>query len=445
MTTSRRTFLMAAPLAARPARAAASPNDRIRVGVAGIRSRGSGLTKAIFGMKDANAEVVAICDVDDAPLQAKGSEFEKLSGRKPALYGDMRKMLDDRSIDVILHATPTNWHALGGLWTMQAGKDAYIEKPLALTPEESRLLVQAARRTNRIVQHGTQCRSSPEILEMKEQIQRGVIGEIYMARGIDHKYRPSIGKLSPATPPAALNYDMWRGPAPMKPYSANQVHYLWHWFWDTGNGDMGNIAVHGLDVIRMMLDLDEFPSHVQSMGGDFVFRDDARECPTVQTSAFRFAKRKLLIDYSLRNGYTNTEAGMGDLIPFNLGDPRDSTATIFMGSEGFLIQPDYTSYRTYLGRDRKPGPSRVGTGPSDPMAWHLANFFKAVRSRKYSDLTADVEQGYKSALWCQLANIAYRTGRTLKIDPQTGEILGDPEAVSMCRRMYRAPYQLPTV
>jgi predicted dehydrogenase len=436
---------MAAPLAQRAARAAASPNDRIRVGVAGIRNRGSFLAKTLFGMKDANAEVVAFCDVDSAPLRAKGAEFEKLSGRKPALYGDMRKMLEDRSIDVVLHATPTNWHTLGGLWTMQAGKDVYIEKPLALTPEESRLLVQAARRTNRIVQHGTQCRSSPEILELKEQIQKGVIGEVYMARGIDYKYRPSIGKLAPTTPPADLDYDMWRGPAPMIPYSANQVHYLWHWFWDTGNGDMGNIAVHGLDVIRMVLDIEEAPSQVQSMGGSFVFRDDARECPTVQTSAFRFANRKLFVDYSLRNGHTNTEAGMGDLIPFTLSDPRESTASLYMGSEGFAIQPDYTSYRTYLGRDRKPGPSRIGTGPSDPAAFHLANFLKAVRSRKSSDLTADVEQGRKSALWCQLANIAYRVGRTLNVDPTTGEILGDADAIKLCRRSYRAPYHLPSV
>ncbi len=443
MTSSRRIFIMGTPLIG--AVRAASPNDRIRVGIAGIRSRGFFLARTLHGMRSENVEVAAFCDVDAEPLAAKAADFARLGGAKPAVYGDMRKMLEDRSLDVIVHATPTNWHALGGLWTMQAGKDAYIEKPLALTLDEGRLLVKAAQRYKRIVQHGTQCRSSPEILEAREQIRRGVIGEVYMARGVAHKYRPSIGKLQPRKPPANLNYDMWRGPAPMMPYSANQVHYLWHWFWDTGNGDMGNLAVHGLDAMRMMLDIEETPTQVQSMGGDFVFPDDARECPTVQTTAYRFGSRKLFIDYSLRNGYTNTEAGMGEAIPFTMGDPRDSCATVFLGSEGYLIQPDYISYRTYLGRDRKPGPSRIGTGPSDPAAWHLANFLKAVRSRKSADLTADVEQGRKSSAFCHFANIAYRVGRTLRIDPATEEILGDAEATKLASRSFRAPYQLPAI
>ena len=442
---NRREFLQAGAIAAAPVFLARGleVNDRIRVGIAGIRNRGFFLASTLHGMTAENVEVAAFCDVDAEPLAARAAQFEKLSGRKPAVYGDMRKMLEDRSIDVVLHATPTNWHALGGIWTMQAGKDAYIEKPLALTLEEGRLLVHAARRYNRIVQHGTQCRSSPEILEMRDQIKRGVIGEVYMARGIAHKYRPGIGKLQPSKPPANLNYEMWRGPAPMIPYSPNQVHYLWHWFWDTGNGDMGNLAVHGLDVMRMVLDIEEAPTEVQSMGGNFVFHDDARECPTVQTTAYRFGKREIFIDYSLRNGYSNTEAGMGDAIPFNMGDPRDACGNIFLGSEGYLIQPDYISYRTYLGRDRKPGPSRVGTGPADPAAWHLANFLKAVRSRKASDLTADVEQGRKSAALCHYSNIAYRVGRTLRIDPASEEIIGDAEAAKLKGRSYRAPYQLP--
>lgn len=444
MTPSRRVFLMSAPLLPRAVRAA-SPNGRIRVGIAGIRSRGFFLARTLHGMTADNVEVAAICDVDAEPLAAKAADLEKLGAKKPAMYSDLRKMIDDRSLDVIVHSTPTNWHALGGLWTLQAGKDAYIEKPLALTLEEGRLLVRAAERYGRIVQHGTQCRSSPELLEAQEQVRRGVIGEVYMARGVAHKYRPSIGPLKPEKPPANLNYDLWRGPAPMKPYSANQVHYLWHWFWDTGNGDMGNLAVHGLDSMRMFLDLEEMPTEVQSMGGDFVFKNDARECPTVQTTAYRFGKRKLFIDYSLRNGYTNTEAGMGEAIPFTMGDPRDSCAVILMGSEGFLIQPDYISYRTYLGRDRKPGPSRIGTGPADPAAYHLSNFLKAVRSRKKQEQTADAEQGRKSAAMCHLANIAYRTGRTLRLDPVTEEILGDPEAAKLAGRTYRAPYTLPAV
>ena len=206
---------------------------------------------------------------------------------------------------------------------MQAGKDAYIEKPLALTLWEGRKIVEAARKYGRIVQHGTQCRSSPEILEAMSHCREGAIGEVYLVRGIGHKYRPSIGPLKPETPPSTLNYEMWRGPAPMKPYSANQVHYNWHWFWDTGNGDLGNLAVHGLDVARMAMGLDGLPDRVQSMGGNFVFHD-AKETPNFQTSVFRYTKRNVMLEYSIRNAYSNSEGGMGESIPFTLGDKRDS-------------------------------------------------------------------------------------------------------------------------
>ncbi len=418
-------------------------NDRIRVAIVGIRGRGFSLARSLLQMSGDNVEVAALCDVDAKALAQRSAAIEKLNGGKrvPSV-GDMRRLLDDPSVDAIIHATPTHWHALGGIWTLQAGKDAYIEKPLALTLWEGRKLIEAASRYKRIVQHGTQCRSSPEILEAVARLKEGVIGQVVAARGIGHKYRPGIGKLKPETPPSTLNYDLWRGPAPMKPYSENQVHYNWHWFWDTGNGDLGNLGVHGLDVVRLALDLTDYPEKVQSMGAKLIF-DDAKETPNFQTSVFRYRGRSAFIEYSIRNGFSNSEGGIGETIPFTLGDRRDAHSLIFYGSEGFMLIPDYISYHTFLGRDRKPGPKRVGSGPPDANIPHLRNFLAAVRSRNSSVLNAGVEEGARSTALCHLANIAYRVGRTLAIDPRSGSILGDEEAVQLTTRAYRAPYVVP--
>jgi predicted dehydrogenase len=446
--TTRRHFLRASALFLTPAfvQGGIGANERIRVGVAGVKGRGFALLRSLFEIgKECNVEVAAICDVDSEALSQRASACQKLNGgTRVATVDDMRRMIEDKSIDAVVHATPTHWHALGAIWTMQAGKDAYVEKPLALTLWEGRQVVEAANKYGCIVQHGTQCRSSPEILEAMSLLREGAIGDVYLVRGIGHKYRPGIGKIKPELPPPSLNYDLWRGPAPMKPYSANQVHYNWHWFWDTGNGDLGNLAVHGLDVARLALGLDGLPDRVQSMGGNFVF-DDAKETPNFQTSVFRYTKRNVMLEYSIRNAYSNSEGGMGESIPFTLGDQRDSHAVIIYGSEGFMLLPDYISYYIHLGRDRKLAKKRVGEGDRDPVGFHLRNFVQAMRSRKSAELAAPPEVGRKSAALCHLANIAYRVGRTLSIDPATEEIVGDPEAASLATRVYRQGYEVPKI
>lgn len=442
---NRRELLQAAALSAAPAflPRGRGANSRIRLGIAGLHGRGFSLLRSLLQMTEDNVEVATLCDVDSEVLARRAGEFEKLSnGRRVATAPDMRRMIEDKSLDAIIHATPTHWHCLGGLWTIQAGKDAYIEKPLALTLAEGRKLVAAARKHDRIVQHGTQCRSSPEVLEGMALLREGAIGEVAAARGLGHKYRPGIGPVKPAAPPPTLNYDMWRGPSPMKPYSANQVHYNWHWFWDTGNGDFGNLGVHGLDVMRMALNLSGVPERVQSMGGNFFFHD-AKETPNYQTSAFRYRGRNVLLEYSVRNGCTNSEAGMGESIPFTMGSKFDAHAVIIYGSEGFMLIPDFVSYYVYLGRNRKLVKKRVGTGSAESNIPHLRNFFKAMRSRKHTDLNADVEEGRRSAAMCHLANIACRVRRTLVLNPQTEQILGDPEATALTSRTFRPPYDLP--
>jgi predicted dehydrogenase len=234
-------------------------NDRLRAAVIGVKGRGRVHMNCIHKMAGENVELAAIVDVDETVLGERAAGFEKLSGARPTAHTDLRRVLDDKSIDLVFHATPTHWHGLAGLWTLQAGKDAYIEKPLAHNVVEGRKLVEAARKHARIVQHGTQCRSSPEILEGIEKLKAGVIGEVFLAKGIGYKWRPSIGRAKAQDPPRTLHYDLWLGPAAWKPYSENHLHYNWHWFWDTGNGDMGNIGVHGLDLIRLGLNLTECP------------------------------------------------------------------------------------------------------------------------------------------------------------------------------------------
>jgi predicted dehydrogenase len=422
-------------------------NDRVRVVIVGVGGRGRAHIHSIHEIAGDNVELAAICDVDEKFLQLRAAECEKLLGRKIAVHTDLRRVLDDRSIDAVIHATPTNWHGLAGVWTLQAGKDAYIEKPLAHNVAEGRKLIEATRKYRRIVQHGTQCRSSPGILEGVAKLKAGVIGEVFLAKGIGYKWRPSIGRARPQDPPSTLHYDLWLGPAPWKPYAENHLHYNWHWFWDTGNGDMGNIGVHGLDLIRMALDLEDHPTTIQGMGGHYMYDDD-REAPDCQSVWFQFAGRKLMVGYEVRSGNTNTEAGLGDphLFPFRLGRAkRDAQGVVFVGREGIMLFPDYTSYHVFFGPDRKPGPH--GAGEGDPLANvpHLRNFFQAVRSRKESELTANVEEGHRSAALCHLGNIATRLRSTLTFDPRKERFAGNPEADRLLGRTCRKPYVMPAV
>lgn len=442
---SRRELIAGSALTFAPAFQARGANDRLRAAVIGVKGRGRVHMNCVHKLAGENIELAAVCDPDETVLQQRAADFEKLSGKRIAAHTDMRRLLEDKSIDVVFHATPTHWHGLGALWTLEAGKDAYVEKPLAHNLVEGRKLVEAARRHKRIVQHGTQCRSGEEILEGIEKLRQGVIGEVFLARAVSYKWRPPIGKPKPQDPPKTLHYDLWLGPAAWKPYSENHVHYNWHWFWETGNGDMGNIGVHSLDIIRLGLNLTEHPTRVYSTGGRFMYDD--RDTPDYQAVHYEFAGRKLMVSQEVRNGITNTEAGCGDLdrFPFRLGPNKtDAQGVIFIGREGYMVIPDYTSYHVFLGQQRKPGPKRSGTGDPFPDTPHIANFLKAVRSRKESDLAAPVLEGHLSAALCHLGNIAYRVGRPLTFDPKTERCVGDPEANRLLGRAYRKPFVLPS-
>jgi len=416
-------------------------SSRIRVAIVGLYRRGWDHVRCFHELRrEQNVEIAALCDVDEQVLRQRAAEYEKLSGARPEQITDLRRILDDPTIDAVSYSTPNHWHALGTIWACQAGKDVFMEKPLSHTIVEGRRMIEAARKYDRIVQHGTQSRSNPAMQEGMRKLREGVIGEVYMARGMAYKWRDSIGRIREEPVPPGVHYDLWVGPAPMKPFARQRFHIFWHYLWDYGNGEIGNQGIHQLDILRWGLGLDTHPSLVQSMGGVFVHRD-SQETPNTQVASFQYKGRGVLVQFDVRHWMTNHEAGIGEVYPSR--GPGNVVGVVFYGSEGYMVMPDYSSYYTFLGRQRKPGPK--GECPRDPGTSldHFRNFVQAVRSRRRADLTADVEEGHKTTVLAHLANIAYRTRRTLAFDPETERFPGDDEANAFLTRSYRPPYVVP--
>ena len=417
----------------------AEANNRIRVAVVGLGGRGQSHVQALHALAAENVELAALCDCDETSLTRSAAAYEKLSGKKVAVVNDLRKLLDDKSIDAVSFATPNHWHSLGVIWACQAGKDAYVEKPGSHNVFEGRRMVEAARKYQRIVQHGTQCRSSPNIREGVQKLREGAIGRVYLARAVIFKVRNAIGRLTAEPVPAGLNWDAWLGPAPEQAYCPTRRRG-WHYLWDFGNGQLGNQGVHQMDLIRWGLDLRTHPTRIQSLGGRYT-HDDDQQTPDTQICAYEFEGRDLLVEVEVRNWYTNTEAGMGEQFPFV--DHQSVVGVIFVGREGYMLFPDYSSYYTFLGRDRRPGPVKSVAGEPMMDTDHFRNWIQAVRSRDERDLAADIEEGHLSSALCHLANVAQRTGRTVSFDPQTERFANDEEANRLLTRPSRPPYVVP--
>jgi len=427
---NRRYFLMGslAGAVASP-HALASPNDTIRVACAGIRSQGRVHIQHYSRMP--NVEIAALCDVDESVLNARLDEVEKMGKKRPAGYTDFRKLLEDKSIDAVSIATPNHHHTLQTIWACQAGKDVYVEKPCSHTMFEARQIVAAAQKYSRQVQHGSNCRSGVA-REAIQKIREGLIGDVYMARGLCFKSRNTIGRTPTEPVPSGVHYDLWLGPAPQREFTRNRFHYNWHWFWDYGNGDLGNQGIHQVDVARWALDV-KYPTKISAMGGHYMFDDD-QETPNTLTATFEFndAGRKKLLVFEVRHWYSNHEAGLGEGSSNTVGD-------VIYGSKGYMAiaSEDHGSYATFLGKEQQPGLGRKEIGDN----W--VNFIQAVRSRKHSDLNAPIEEGAISTTLVHLANISYRLGRSLRFDAATQTCTGDEEANRMFTKTYRAPFVVP--
>ena len=438
-------------------------SERVRVAVCGVRGRGHDHIRGFSRVP--NTELAALCDVDENVLNQRLGNVEKMGLPKPKSYVDVRKVLEDKDIDAISIATPNHWHSLIAIWACQAGKDVYVEKPCSHNWFEGRQLVRAVKKYNRICQHGSQSRSNPGMIEAIRHLSDGTIGNIYLARALCYKWRPSIGHAPEEPVPAGVHYDLWTGPAPMKPFTRNRFHYNWHWIWDTGNGEVGNQAIHEIDIARWGLGVG-FPVHVSAMGGHFMFQDD-QETPNTLHATFCFegdGKRKMM-ELEVRHWITNHEAeigsgayGAGGVPAAGLNvaannankksadqqqslGPKDAKTNtignIFYGSNGYLAVDGYDAYRTWVTDQVEPGPSGKGSGD------HYANFVDCIRSRRAEDIHSPIKEAHISTTLVHLANASYRLGRALRFDPAQECVIDDEEANRMLRGSYRAPYVVP--
>jgi predicted dehydrogenase len=427
----RRDFLVSTAVltAGAAARGFASPNETVRMAVVGCGGRGSSHVSAWSGMP--NVEIVALCDVDEAHIADKVKGLESKGKKKPATYVDFRKLLEDKSIDAVSLATPNHWHTLQTIWACQAGKDVYVEKPCSHNIFESQQIIAAARKYDRIVQQGSQSRSSPALREAVQRMATGELGDVYMARGLCYKWRDTIGHTPVSAVPAGVDYDLWTGPAPKREFTVNRFHYNWHWMWDTGNGDLGNQGIHEVDIARWGLGVTH-PTKVSAIGGKFMFDDD-QETPNTLSASFEFDDKgvKKMMTFEVRHWISPHEAGI------NGEKPGNTIGNQFYGSKGYLVIDNYNKYYSFMGKEQTPGPTATARDE------HWANFISAVRSRKRGDLNAEIEEGALSCNLMHLANISYRVGRTLHWDAKTMTCIGDAEANKMLTRAYRAPFVVP--
>ncbi len=395
-------------------------NDRVNVAVLGVNGRGKNHIDGYMNLD--NVQVTTLVDPDMNICQERAKEYGEKYNTTMKAVQDQREILDDQDIDVVSIASTNHWHALSTIWACQAGKDVYVEKPGSHNLWEGRKMVEAAAKYDRIVQHGVQLRSSKAIREAIQLLRDGYIGNVYMARGLVFRWRADIGDQGFEPVPEGVDYDMWTGPAPKRPFTRNLVHYNWHWHWDYGNGDVGNQGIHETDLCMWGLDVG-FPTKITSMGGKFLW-DDCKEVPEVQTSIYHYPAEKKMIQFEVRHWCTNLEDGAG-------------VGNIFYGEKGYMVIKGYDTYETYLGQERTPG--QKGKDGGD----HFQNFIDAVRAHDKTKLHAPVETAHLSSGLAHLGNISYRLGRQLTFNPKAEKFINDPEADKMLTRNYRAPYVVP--
>lgn len=413
-------------------------NDRVRLAVVGLHGRGGYHAKKFAARAD--CEIAYLCDVDESLFPSCLKEVEQIQHRAPKVSGDFRRALDDKSVDAIIVATPDHWHALATIWGCQAGKDVYVEKPVSHSPWEGRKMVEAARRYQRIVQVGTQNRSAPYNMRAKEYIDSGKLGSIHLVRVINQKSWPNVPAAPNREPPAGLNWDMWTGPAPASRYNED-FHRRWNHFWRFSGGDIINDGVHQMDLARWLIGK-TYPESVYSTGGRFA-EEGVFESPNTQVAVYKFDTLVLVFELTLYTPYmlkSDQELRDSDMFPYW---PQNAERIEIYGSEGLMIVGRHGCGWQVFGRpkDRQPVVVQEANGPF-PDDVHFENFVQSVRSRNRPN--ADIEEGHRSTLMCQLANISYRLGgRKLTVDSQTETLIDDAEANKLLKREYRAPWVVP--
>lgn len=452
--TTRRFFLGA--LTAASAVRVWGANDKVNVGIVGLGGRGSSHLNTYTGLSE--AQVVGLCDVNQAAREKAQATLARKGLEKAREFEDMRQMFADPKVEAVSIATPNHWHALSAIWAMKAGKDVYGEKPACYNIYEGMRMIQTQRETSRMMQVGSQHRSWPFKIKAMQALQQGLIGKLYMSKALCYKLRPSIGHTPDSPTPPGLNWDLFLGPAPMRPFNQKRFAYYWHWFWDTGNGDIGNQGVHETGIARWALGDPGWPKTAMAFGGKFGIDDDT-ETPNTLTVGFNYGDQQLVIEVRGRmtNGEGVRQARVVTAGPMAAGQRPAAASTqsgpasnpinvgvgnLFYGSEGWASMSEQ-GFQAYKGDSSElimeERPER-----GDPTGLHMQNFLASVKSRREQDLHDPLANAVPSADLCHLANISYRVGRGLKIEPgATPKFTGDAEATRMITRpVYRKPYEV---
>jgi predicted dehydrogenase len=398
------------------ARGSKAASETVVVGVMGVNGRGASLARSFASLS--GSAVAYICDVDERASGRVAAAVADATGTKPQTVGDFRKVLEDRSVDALVIAAPDHWHGPATIRACAAGKHVYVEKPACHNPREGELMVAAARKHERVVQVGMQRRSMPKIIEGVEKLRAGAIGRVLFARGWYNNSRATIGHGNTAEVPSWLDYDLWQGPAPEREFRDNVIHYNWHWFWHWGTGELGNNGIHALDVCRWGLNV-EYPLRVTA-GGGMYFYDDDQQTPDTHTVTYDFGDKGITWEGRNwhRRGFEDSMFGME-----------------FYGDQGSMVMRGRGGYAIYDPRN-KLVEEQSGSASDRP---HIENFLECVRSS--SRPHAEIEEGHKSTLLCHLGNIAYRTGRSVNLDPETHQVVGDAEQAQLWGREYRRGWE----
>ncbi len=421
--TNRRHFIQQSALAAAAvtiSRAqtlrAAEANNKLVLGVIGPGGMGMNHLRNLITYKD--VQVAYVCDVDENRANQAAGAVEKSSGQRPRVVKDMRRVFEDKAVDAVFIATPDHWHAPASILAVDAGKHVYVEKPVSHNIREGRLLVEAARRKKRVVQVGTQSRSAEHVKSAMERLHNGAIGDVLIAKAWNSQLRANIGKVKPSAPPPELDYDLWVGPAPMMPYQANLLHSSWRWFLPFGAGDAGNDGVHDIDLARWGLGVNTHPNTVAGLGGKYFFDDD-QQFPDTQYVVFEYEngvkKKQLIYEHRIWSPYVQE---------------GNENGNAFYGTKGMMIFGKHAGWQLYGPRNKLIEEMK---GKLD-LSLHHQNFFDGIRSGKPQ--AADALAGHLSAALAHLANIVTRLGRTLKLDPEKEQFIGDDEANKLVRRAY---------
>jgi predicted dehydrogenase len=425
------------PLVKGAAPRAIGPNEAVRLAVIGL-----GSTTAVGGVggrghqligslrKIPGGRMVALCDADQAHLDREVQAARDHEGQV-ATFSDLRRVLDDKTIDAVVIALPNHWHALATIWACQAGKDVYVEKPFSHNLWEGEQMVAAARKYGRMVQVGTQNRSSTFLRQVFDRLRAGELGPIRFAHALVYRPRDGIGTVNaPTPPPTTLDYDLWCGPAPKKPLMRNQLHYEWHWFWDTGNGEMGNNGIHVIDIARWALGQNQPPPRTISIGGRLAF-NDCGETANTHIALFDYQPAPLICE--VRNVTASKDQGA-------IGKFRGRTGGVILDCEGGYFAGNASSGAFYDREGKKIQDIENGDRANRLEQAHLSNFLAAVRSRQTSDLAAESREGHVSTACCHLANISHRLGKTESPEAIRAAISGDTEladAFDRCRDYLR--------